>query len=165
MVQATDQDLNALAHALREAHHLSSRQLLHSNLEPAELGVLFLVFKNHVPRPSDLAAEMHLDLSTVSRHVQALEKDGYLDKVKDPDDGRAHRLRLTPAGRKAIYAAMIRRADHYRRAVERWSTDDLQTLVRLLRRFSDDLKACTECVPQGTDAQTGVSSRAGGVHR
>jgi DNA-binding MarR family transcriptional regulator len=164
MVQATRNELNALAHALREAHHLSSRQLLHSNLEPAELGVLFLIHKNDVPRPSDVAAEMRLDLSTISRHVQALK--GYLAKVKDPQDGRSHRLRLTPAGRKAIYEAMARRADYYRRAVECWSTDDLHTLVTLLTRFSEDLKACADPAERGRDgAHTAVVPRAGGRRR
>ncbi len=177
MVQATNNELNALAHALREAHHLSSRQLLHSNLEPAELGVLFLIQglrrsrragqgKNDVPRPSDVAAEMRLDLSTISRHVQALEGEGYLAKVKDPQDGRSHRLQLTPAGRKAIYEAMGRRADYYRRAVECWSTDDLHTLVRLLTRFSQDLKAHADPAGRGRDgAHTAVMPRAEGRPR
>lgn len=83
--------------------------------------------------------------------MQALEGEGYLIKVKDPQDGRSHRLRLTPAGRKAIYEAMARRADYYRRAVEGWSTDELHMLVTLLTQFSQDLKACADPAGRGRD--------------
>lgn len=144
MAQPTRDDFSLLAHALREAHHLSTRQLLRGNWEPAELAVLFLVFKNEAPRPSDLAAEMRLDLSTISRHIRALEMNGYLTKVKDEHDGRSFRLRLTPGGRDAIAAAMGRRAEHYRRATARWPAKDFQKLVQLLTRFVEELKQCDE---------------------
>jgi DNA-binding MarR family transcriptional regulator len=126
---------------LREAHHLSTRQLLHSNLEPAETAVWFLVFKNEVPRPSDVAAEMGLDPSSVLRPIEALEADGYLVKVKDPQDGRSHRRRLIPTGRKAIAKAMTQQAVYDRGATACWSANDLGTVVTLHSRLTEDLKA------------------------
>lgn len=48
----------------------------------------------------DLAARLRLEKSTVSRLAGAMEKRGWVERVKCPQDGRALELRLTGAGRK-----------------------------------------------------------------
>ena len=47
-----------------------------------------------------LAAELYLDKSTASRVVTVLERKGYANRRPDPDDARAMRLEITPAGRR-----------------------------------------------------------------
>ena len=48
---------------------------------------------------NDLAAHLYLDKSTTSRVVDALERKGYVFRSEHPTDGRALRLKITPAGR------------------------------------------------------------------
>jgi DNA-binding MarR family transcriptional regulator len=48
---------------------------------------------------NDLAARLFLDKSTASRVVDALERKGYVLRGANPGDGRALKLRITPAGR------------------------------------------------------------------
>lgn len=52
-------------------------------------------------RMQDLAARVVLSRTRVSRLVSELERVGYLERVPDPDDGRATLARITPEGRAA----------------------------------------------------------------
>ncbi len=55
-----------------------------------------------------------LEKMQVSRAVARLERDGLIERLPDPDDGRGWRLRLKPAGRtlyqKIVPAAAAREA-------------------------------------------------------
>jgi len=144
MSQATDDDFRRLANALLGASHLLLRHPQRGDPEPAAFAVLATLCHGAAPRPSELASAVRLDLSTVSRHAQALEADGYLVKVRDPRDGRSCRLKATAAGRAAVSRALARRAEFFRRATSRWPPQDLRTLVALLARLAEDLKACAD---------------------
>ena len=142
MIQANDSDFQQLANALLGASHLLLRHPLHGDPEPAAFAVLATLCHGAASRPSELASAVRLDLSTISRHVQALEADGYLVKVRDPRDGRSCRLKTTAAGRAAINRAAARRVELFRRATADWKPQDLCSLVELLTRLGEDLKAC-----------------------
>lgn len=95
-------------------------------------------------RPSDLALEFALDLSTVSRHVRALEHDGLLVREQDPDDGRAHLVSVTAQGTAVMTAAFHRRAIAVADALAGWAADDVAALHTLLGRLADDLDRLAE---------------------
>ena len=141
MLQATNDEFHELANALLGASHLLLRHRLRGDPEPAAFLVLALAGRSATVRPSDVANAARLDQSTISRHIQALEADGYLAKVKDPQDGRCCRLEVTAAGRAALDGAKARRAAFFRRATAHWSRKDFRTLVALLARLAADLKA------------------------
>lgn len=92
-------------------------------------------------RVADLADGCGLDASTASRHVRTLEDAGLLARVGDPDDRRAARLSLTPAGQDALDSALRVRADLVSRATAQWPAPDRRRLAELLSRLSDDLAA------------------------
>ncbi len=94
-------------------------------------------------RVADLAGECGLDASTASRHVRTLEDAGLLARVGDPEDRRAARLSLTPAGQDALELALRVRADLVARATAQWSAADRGLLSDLLNRLSDDLVAAS----------------------
>ena len=50
-------------------------------------------------RVSDLAEELNIDLSNVSRLCGRLEDEGLIERRDDPEDGRVRRLHLTRDGR------------------------------------------------------------------
>jgi DNA-binding MarR family transcriptional regulator len=52
-------------------------------------------------RMQDLAARVVLSRTRVSRLVSELERVGYIERVPDPDDGRATLARITEEGRTA----------------------------------------------------------------
>jgi len=62
------------------------------------------VFGNIDPdgsRLTDLAERAHMTKQSVGEVATELERRGYLERVPDPDDGRAKIIRLTGRGREA----------------------------------------------------------------
>lgn len=90
-------------------------------------------------RASDVAQALGLDKSTVSRGLSQLESLGLIERVGDPDDGRARLLRLTETGAERFNAMRIQRQAEFRAILDRWETPDLASLARLLARLNLDL--------------------------
>lgn len=57
-------------------------------------------------KTSTVIVNTTLEKMQVSRAVSRLERDGLLERMPDPDDGRGWLLRLLPAGR-ALYAKVV----------------------------------------------------------
>ncbi|HWK26840.1 MAG TPA: MarR family winged helix-turn-helix transcriptional regulator [Solirubrobacter sp.] len=53
----------------------------------------------------DLCVSLHLDPNNCVLLLNDLERDGYVERRRDPADRRRHIVELTPAGRKAMLAA------------------------------------------------------------
>lgn len=110
-------------------------------LEWGAMTVLAHLVKGNASRQGELAEVTMLDPSTVSRHVSQLVKGGHVERQPDPDDGRAVRLAPTDAGR-AVFAEVGTRRDAMLRAVlADWDDDDVDTLIRVMRRLNDDFEA------------------------
>jgi DNA-binding MarR family transcriptional regulator len=90
-------------------------------------------------RASDVAQALGLDKSTVSRGITQLENLGLIERVGDPDDGRARLLRLTTVGAERFDAMRTQRQTEFRAILERWNPTDLADLGRLLARLNNDL--------------------------
>jgi DNA-binding MarR family transcriptional regulator len=91
-------------------------------------------------RVTDLAEILGVDTPTVTRKVQQLEREGMVIRQTDPDDGRASRIRLTPAGRRTIERVRRARRTWLERLLQEWGDDDLSALADLLGRFAADLE-------------------------
>jgi DNA-binding MarR family transcriptional regulator len=92
-------------------------------------------------RPSDLAGAMHLDQSTVSRHLTHLESSGLVARTPDPADGRAHVVAATAAGRAQAGQMVAARVHDFEQVIDGWSDLDRSDFSRLLTRFSDEFAA------------------------
>ena len=112
--------------------------------EPEEIDhgaslVLGVLYRRGPARPSEIAQQTTLDLSTVSRHARFQEDAGRLVKVADPADRRAHRLALTDAGVDHVAEMWKRRIERLGTAVGHWSAEDARTLSTLAERLAGDL--------------------------
>ena len=58
------------------------------------------------PRLTELADRAQVTQQTASLLVAALEREGLVERVPDPDDGRARLIRLSARGREAAQRAM-----------------------------------------------------------
>ena len=112
--------------------------------DPALLPLLWALGCDGNQRLSDLAVRLRLDASTVSRYVARLEKLGLAHRTEDPDDRRATRLSLSPAGRRATDTAMQRRREVVADALSGWSPADRETLRGLLSRLAADVEQAPE---------------------
>ena len=108
-------------------------------LDRASYGVLERTGALGPVRLSDLAHELGVDVSTVSRQVQALEQKGLLDREPDPDDGRAMLLQLTRKGRAVRSKMQAAWQETIAGVLIDWKPDDINVFAERLERFAADL--------------------------
>jgi len=102
------------------------------------------LYKLHVhgdaTRITALAEMLGVDAPTVTRKIQQLERDGLVVRHADPDDGRASRIALTPAGRRTLERVLKARRAWLEGLLEGWDDEDLARFGSLLGRFSTSLE-------------------------
>ncbi len=109
---------------------------VHPDLDPASYSLLLMVDDAGSLRGMDVADRTGLDKSTVSRQIATLVDLDLLERVPDPDDGRARRIQLSDSGRARLADVRKQRRKHLHNQFASWSTDDLQDLARLLGRLN-----------------------------
>lgn len=95
-------------------------------------------------RLGELAACLGVEAPHVTRQVQRLEREGHVERVPDPDDRRAQRVRITPEGRATVDAIREVSRRNMRAALSHWSTEDLRFLAAANHQMVDDLLANAE---------------------
>jgi len=110
----------------------------------ARLSVLAAVTEFGPLRPTVLAGQLHVDISVVSRQLSSLDRDGLVERVTDPVDGRAQLVRVTAAGRKVLDELRQRASERLAQRLPDWSDDDLDALTALLRRLEHSLTAAED---------------------
>ena len=108
-------------------------------LEMPATAVLTCLDERGSQRLSTVAELLHLDLSSVSRQVSALEREGWVARERDPADSRAVLLDVTGAGRDVLSRVRQARVDHLAARLPGWSPDELSAFARSLARFRTDL--------------------------
>jgi len=111
-----DQDVSALADALRPSLLKISRQLRREaqplGLTPLDVTLLSTVGKREGIGVSELAEFEQTSRPTMSAHVKRLEAAGWVRRLPPPaEDKRRYGLVVTPAGKKALDAVRRRRND------------------------------------------------------
>jgi DNA-binding MarR family transcriptional regulator len=111
-------------------------------LSPSEYGVLYALSK--APdglRITELSGDALLTQGGISRLVARLEASGLLERVSDPADGRASRVRLTEAGVSAQRHVGLRHGQHVAQIMTHtFSVEQL----RQLQELCETLIATTE---------------------
>lgn len=83
-------------------------------------------------RPTDLASELEITASGVTRAILPLEKRGIVKRESDPRDARASRVSLTAAGRALADQASVTAAETTAKLTRRLSVGQIKQLERLL---------------------------------
>lgn len=109
---------------------------LHPELSLVASSILDLVIERNGCLASDLAGHFHLDKSTVSRQVAALERDGYLAREVDPANRRNLVLHATAEGRRVARAAARSRSAAFTERFADWDDADVERLAAYLVRYN-----------------------------
>ncbi|AYF75610.1 MarR family transcriptional regulator [Nocardia yunnanensis] len=109
---------------------------LHPELSLVASSILDLVIERDGCLAADLAGHFHLDKSTVSRQVAALEREGYLARDVDPANRRNLVLRATAEGRQVARAAARRRAAAFTERFRDWDDADIERMAEYLVRYN-----------------------------
>jgi DNA-binding MarR family transcriptional regulator len=115
------------------AREMEARFGGHHGLGFSELRLLLaLTGADDGRRPSDLAAELELTASGVTRAVLPLEKRGIVARRADAGDARASLIALTPAGRTLVKDAAATASEAAGRLMRRLTIGQMRQLERLL---------------------------------
>ena len=145
-----EQDFTRITYlAGRARQHERLMALAGLTLDRAAAAVLRHIAESEPLRPGVLAVRLSVEASHVSRQLRELEKDGYVVRVPDPDDSRAHRVRLTDAGRAAVDRMREASRRGMQTALADWSPEDLRQFATLFHRLVDDFVARAEAEVEG----------------
>ncbi len=116
------------------ARELTAADVWHE-LSPREYGVLYaLSTAPHGLRITALHGDVLLTQPGISRLIGRLEAAGLVERVDDPDDGRACRIRLTDAGAHAQRDVGRRHGRHVAQTMTRSLSDEQLRQLRDLCR-------------------------------
>ncbi len=143
MPEPTDTRQDASARVLDQISHLNRRARTfgtmvarRAGLQPAQVQLLFSLYRSTECRVAALAEQQLVDPSVASRQIAALEKDGLVARRSDPDDGRAALVSLTDAGLARLREVRRLHVEAMELSMEGWSAERMD-------RLADDLAELT----------------------
>ncbi|MBK5307081.1 MAG: MarR family transcriptional regulator [Frankiaceae bacterium] len=137
-IETVSRELVQLVRGLRELHGAISLASQHP-VDPSGAAVLARLDELGPVRLSGLATVLCLDISTVSRQVPVLERQGWVVRERDPEDQRAQLFDLTPSGREVLQDVRRSRVEVLRRLLPDWTEPQLAAFARQLHRFNEDV--------------------------
>lgn len=133
--------LEVLSRMTRLAHHLDRARrtaFAAHDLEVWEFDVLAALRRAgrpYVLSPGRLLEQTLVTSGTMTNRVDRLESRGLVQRLPDPADRRGVQVRLTPAGKERVDAALADLLDRERQLLKVLSRADQEALSGLLRRL------------------------------
>jgi DNA-binding MarR family transcriptional regulator len=131
----------ALLMRLGEATRRSTDVKPHRALDRAAYVILRRLQQDGPQNVSALATALNLDGSTVTRQVTALQKDGLIERRRDPRDGRGTVIEATAVGLQQVDAVRKARRSLYGTVLHDYSWEERRELAATLERFTAALDA------------------------
>jgi DNA-binding MarR family transcriptional regulator len=106
------------------------RQEAGTDLGPSQTAALATIERHGPLSPSELAMRERIQRPTATRIVHHLEVAGLLERIRDPDDGRASILSVTPEGRQLLRRLRARKTAYLAKRLDGLAAEDRRTLER-----------------------------------
>ena len=106
------------------------RQEAGTDLGPSQVAALATIERHGPLSPSELAERERIKRPTATRILRHLETAGLLERVRDPDDGRASILSVTPKAREHLRRLRARKTAYLAKRLDGLDPEDRQTLER-----------------------------------
>ena len=112
-------------------------------LNLAKFDVLATLRRSGLPyrlSPGDLITKTMVTSGTMTNRVDQLVRAGYVERFKNPDDGRSVMIALTKQGLKVIDAAMTDHVENLARLTSGLTENEAKRLDRALGRYLTTLE-------------------------
>jgi DNA-binding MarR family transcriptional regulator len=109
-------------------------------LKISQGNILIMTGKMGVANPVQVCAYLQLDISTLSRNVELMRKNGWLEEVPG-EDARSHPFRLTAEGKRLIEKAIPAWEKAQVEARELLGDDFVSLLNKAAKRASESNRA------------------------
>ncbi|SFY51121.1 MarR family winged helix-turn-helix transcriptional regulator [Streptomyces sp. F-1] len=134
-------DLNShpghLARRLQQAHHLLWTTMVSEEITSPQFAVLNTLVAEPGLDQRTVGERVGLDRSTIAEVISRLIRRGFLDKDRDPQDGRRFLLRLTDDGLRVHRKLTVRTARMNQVFLAPLSTEEQTLFLGLIRRVAD----------------------------
>jgi len=144
-VAAVDKALTRIGRAANSRRAARQRSRVSGvDLLPTAVATLAAVHRLAPVRLTEIAADIELEPSRVSKEVSRLLDAGLIEQSPDPTDRRALLLTITEAGADAWTRYRAAVDQQLERLLAGWNNRDLQRLATLLTRLAEDVGANDE---------------------
>jgi DNA-binding MarR family transcriptional regulator len=107
-------------------------------LRPAEFSVLNLIAQTPGQKQTEVAEKLGIKRANFVALMDGLERRGFAERRKSPEDKRSHSLHLTPEGERFVEKMFAIWSAHERRIVERLGGEaERDRLLELLDRIAN----------------------------
>lgn len=114
-----------------------NRNVAEGDVRPGIFSALLLANANPGIAQIDIANQLGIDKASVVSLIDRMEHAGWVQRKRSTEDRRRQGIFLTPAGVKACRALRKDMIEHERKFVDRFTEQELRTLIALLRRLHD----------------------------
>ncbi|MBC2642671.1 MULTISPECIES: MarR family winged helix-turn-helix transcriptional regulator [unclassified Rhodococcus (in: high G+C Gram-positive bacteria)] len=120
-------------------------------------GVLLVLAARGECRQNELAAELCVGQSSLSRQITDLVEVGYVTRHPDPADGRAFRIRVSEEGMAYVRHVRTQRAARMQKLLSGWNETQAATALDSIRHLKETLfdpehRIVTSSNPIGTQS-------------
>ena len=135
-MQPEKEDVQQLVTALFTVNS-SLERARRKSAQASMLAVLQLVAAHQGISPSEIAIELDLHQSSITRQVRILEDAGHVSVVANPQDRRSCRITLTDAGQHELNRLTEIGMGRFAKFVASWDAEEVRTLARLLLKLEE----------------------------
>jgi DNA-binding MarR family transcriptional regulator len=136
--------IERLTTAVRDFRRISSSSAFASRwlgagadaLEGGQYDVLDRLSEREAWRMGEIAAVLRVDPSATTRAVPPLEQMGFVERTRDPNDGRAVLVRITDEGRERQERARSQGLQLWGEALQEFTDEELEEFAALMRRLA-----------------------------
>jgi DNA-binding MarR family transcriptional regulator len=121
-----------LSVAQRRLQRFVASQTKEGGVTSAQSGLLFVLGRRDGVLMGEAGAALDLGMPGISGLAERMVEAGLIEKRADPEDGRAWRLWLTPAGKKALAPTKAGVAELNARLTEGFSDAEIDIVSRWL---------------------------------
>jgi DNA-binding MarR family transcriptional regulator len=101
-----------------------------SGLTPTSVAALATIERHGPLTPSEIAAIERVKRPTITRTLVCLEREGLIDRARDPQDGRSALISINSAGRERLRRLRGRKNAYLARRMKDLTDEEVETLER-----------------------------------
>lgn len=136
---------NNLGYNLYRAYLLFHRELIRAlkdyQVTPEQWQVLIILWNHGSVTPTEISRVTLQDLPSISRMLVRMERNGWIKRLENEEDGRSFHVVLTEKGRKSKNEMIIRLDNHfagYLNEVPKSLHDEIKDELQVLRAHLGD---------------------------
>ena len=133
------QDLPLFTQVARLHFSRAHTLLAEAGLHPSQYHLLTLLNASQGLSQHEIAKQLLMKPSTLTIMLRRLERDGLVEKKRDPNDKRIFRIYLSPNGEEALMKGNNKFAQLEEELYRNFSPSDRETLERLATLMRDNL--------------------------